>query len=226
MPAVVPTALQLVQSNSLPALVQVEIEQLILRGELAVGQRINESELAVRFGTSRGPVREALRALEESRLVRSEKNRGVFVREISVAEADEIYDMREALDQLIGQRVAERVTAEQLLRLEEVLAEMDRASDGQDVKSYHSLNLKFHDLLVEFAGNSRLSETYRLLTRGLLLFRLRGLQDGGGIAVSNTEHRAVVRAIAQRDTTRAGQLLRQHAAKSRARMHKAAARRP
>ncbi len=226
MPAAAPTALQLVQSNSLPALVQVEIEQLILRGVLAVGQRINESELAVRFGTSRGPVREALRALEESRLVRSEKNRGVFVREISVAEADEIYDMREALDQLIGQRVAERVTAEQLRGLEEVLAEMDRASDGQDVKSYHSLNLKFHDLLVEFAGNSRLSETYRLLTRGLLLFRLRGLQDGGGIAVSNTEHRAVVRAIAQRDTARAGQLLRQHAAKSRARMHKAAARRP
>jgi DNA-binding GntR family transcriptional regulator len=104
MPQAAQTALQLVQSNSLPALVQVEIEQLILRGELAIGQRINESELAVRFGTSRGPIREALRALEESRLVRSEKNRGVFVREISVAEADEIYDVREVLDQLIGQR--------------------------------------------------------------------------------------------------------------------------
>ena len=71
-----PSVLQLVQSNSLPALVQVEIEQLILRGELAVGRHVNESELAVRFGTSRGPIREALRALEESRLVRSEKNRG------------------------------------------------------------------------------------------------------------------------------------------------------
>ena len=225
MPQAAQTALQLVQSNSLPALVQVEIEQLILRGELAIGQRINESELAVRFGTSRGPIREALRALEESRLVRSEKNRGVFVREISVAEADEIYDVREVLDQLIGQRVAERVTPERLRSLEAVLTEMDQATDRQDVKSYHSLNLKFHDMLVDFAGNARLTESYRLLTRGLLLFRLRGLQDGGGFAVSNTEHRAVVRAVAQRDTVRAGQLLRQHAAKSRARMHKAAARR-
>ena len=225
MPQVAQTALQLVQSNSLPALVQVEIEQLILRGELAIGQRINESELAVRFGTSRGPIREALRALEESRLVRSEKNRGVFVREISVAEADEIYDVREVLDQLIGQRVAERVTPERLRSLDAVLTEMDQATDRQDVKSYHSLNLKFHDMLVDFAGNARLTESYRLLTRGLLLFRLRGLQDGGGFAVSNTEHRAVVRAVAQRDTVRAGQLLRQHAAKSRARMHKAAARR-
>jgi phosphonate utilization transcriptional regulator len=224
MPQAAQTALQLVQSNSLPALVQVEIEQLILRGELGIGQRINESELAVRFGTSRGPIREALRALEESRLVRSEKNRGVFVREISVAEADEIYDVREVLDQLIGQRVAERVTPERLRSLEAVLTEMDEATDRQDVKSYHSLNLKFHDMLVDFAGNARLTESYRLLTRGLLLFRLRGLQDGGGFAVSNTEHRAVVRAVAQRDSARAGQLLRQHAAKSRARMHKAAAR--
>ena len=62
MPQAAQTALQLVQSNSLPALVQVEIEQLILRGELAIGQRINEIELAVRFGTSRGPIREALRS--------------------------------------------------------------------------------------------------------------------------------------------------------------------
>src|SRR5450432_3871495 len=128
MAAAVPTTLQLVQSNSLPALVQVEIEQLILRGELAIGQHVNESELAARFGTSRGPVREALRALEESRLVRSEKNRGVFVREISVAEADEIYDVREALDQLIGQRVAERATPEQLRDMKTVVAAMDDAT--------------------------------------------------------------------------------------------------
>jgi phosphonate utilization transcriptional regulator len=218
-----PTALQLVQSNSLPALVQIEIEQLILRGDLAIGQRLNESELAARFGTSRGPIREALRALEESRLVRSEKNRGVFVREISVVEADEIYDVREALDQLIGQRVAERATPAQLRDLEQVVAEMDDATGKQDVKGYHALNLKFHDLLVDFAGNARLTESYRLLTKGLLLFRLRGLQDGGGFAVSNTEHKAVVQAIAARDGARAGEVLRRHAAESRARMHKAAA---
>lgn len=225
-PATALTTLQLVQSNSLPALVQVEIERLILRGEIAIGERINESELAARFGTSRGPVREALRALEESRLVRSEKNRGVFVREISVAEADEIYDVREALDQLIGERVAQRATPEQLRELGRVIAEMDEATRTQDIKSYHILNLKFHDMLVEFAGNARLSESYRLLTKGLLLFRLRGLQDGGGFAVSNTEHKAFAAALAARDGALAGHLLRRHAAESRSRMHKAAARLP
>jgi phosphonate utilization transcriptional regulator len=221
--ATAPTTLQLVQSNSLPALVHAEIEQLILRGELAIGQHVNESELALRFGTSRGPIREALRALEESGLVRSEKHRGVFVREISVAEADEIYDVREALDQLIGQRVAERATAEQIQQLKDAVAEMDAATGVSDIKRYHALNLQFHDMLVGFAGNSRLTDCYRLLTNELLLFRLRGLQDGGGFEVSNTEHKAVVRAIAAHDAERAGQLLRQHAAKSRARMHKAAA---
>jgi phosphonate utilization transcriptional regulator len=217
-----PTALQLVQSSSLPALVQIEIEQLILQGELGIGQRINESELAVRFRTSRGPIREALRALEESRLVRSEKNRGVFVREISVAEADEIYDIREALDRLIGQRVAEQASAAQLRELEALVEEMDKVTGVREINRYHALNLKFHDMLVDFAGNARLTESYRLLTKGLLLFRLRGLQDGGGFAVSNTEHKAVVAAIVARDGDRAGQLLRQHAAESRARMHKAA----
>src|SRR3984957_1971983 len=186
--AAVPSVLQLVQSNSLPGLVQAEIEQLILSGELAVGRRINESDLALRFGMSRGPIREALRALEESRLVRSEKNRGVFVREVSVAEADEIYDVREALDQLIGRRVAERASPEQLRELAALIAEMDAAASLKDLKAYHALNLKFHDLLVDFAGNVRLTESYRPLTKGLLLFRLRGLKDGGGCAVSNTEH--------------------------------------
>ena len=212
----VPSVLQLVQANSLPGLVQAEIEQLILRGELAIGQRINESDLALRFGMSRGPIREALRALEESRLVRSEKNRGVFVREVSVREADEIYDVREALDQLIGQRVAERATPEQLRDMQAVVAAMDDATVVQDIKRYHALNLKFHDMLVDFAGNARLTEAYRLLTKGLLLFRLRGLQDGGGFSVSNTEHKAVVGAIAARDSARAGRLLRRHAAESRA----------
>jgi phosphonate utilization transcriptional regulator len=222
-PTAIPSVLELVQSNSLPALVQVEIEQLILRGELEVGQRINESELAVRFGTSRGPIREALRALEEARLVRSEKNRGVFVREISVAEADEIYDVREALDELIGRRVAERASPAELRELEALVDEMDAATAAQDLKQYHALNLKFHDLLVDFAGNARLTESYRLLTKGLLLFRLRGLKDGGGFAVSNSEHKAVVAAIGARDGVLAGQVLRQHASESRARMHRAAA---
>ena len=215
------SALQLVQLNSLPSLVQGEIEQMILRGELAVSQRVNESELAIRFGISRGPVREALRALEECGLVRSEKNRGVFVREISIADADEIYDLREALDELIGRRLALQVTEGQLQVLKALVAEMEDATKAKDVKRYHGLNLEFHDALVDFVANSRLSDTYRRLTKELLLFRLRGLQEGGGFAVSSAEHKEMVEAISSRDPDRAGRVMRAHAANSRARIHKA-----
>src|SRR4051812_18664626 len=99
--------LQLVQSNSLTMIIQEEVEKMILRGEISVGGRLNESELALHFGISRGPIREAFRGLEESGLVRQEKNRGAFVREISIAEADEIYDLREAMEDLIGRKLAQ-----------------------------------------------------------------------------------------------------------------------
>jgi len=218
-----PSALQILQANSLPSLLQAEIEQMIMSGELTARQRINEVELAERFRTSRGPVREALRALEECGLVRAERNRGTFVREVSLAEADEVYDVREALDELIGSRLAERITAAELDLLRKLLAEMDAATAAADVKRYHKLNLEFHDALVDFVGNARLTETYRRLTKELLLFRLHGLQEGGGFEVSNAEHKAIVKAIASRDPVRAGRVLRAHAADSRARMHRAAA---
>jgi len=215
-------ALQLLQAHSLPSVIQAEIEQMILRGELTCGHRINEVELAEHFRTSRGPVREALRALTECGLLRMERNRGAFVREVSVSEADDVYDVREVLDELIGRRLAERITPQQLTELRKLVAEMDVATSSQDVRAYHLLNLQFHEALVDFAGNARLADTYRRLTKELMLFRLRGLQAGGGFAVSNAEHKAIVRAIASRDPDRAGRVLREHAVDSRARMHRAA----
>ena len=214
--------LAILQAHSLPSAVQAEIERLILGGELPVGRRINEVALAERFGTSRGPVREALRALEECGIVRAERNRGVFVREVSLVEADEVYDLREVLDEFIGRRLAERIAEEPLEQLKALLREMSEATSAGDVKRSHALNLSFHDVLVDAVGNSHLSATYRRLTKELLLYRLRGLAEGGGLAVSIAEHAAIVDAIEARDPARAGRLLRAHAADSRARMHKAA----
>jgi DNA-binding GntR family transcriptional regulator len=62
------------------------------------------------MGVSRGPVREAFRMLEEAGLVRTEKNRGVFVRDIPIDEAVEIFDLRAAMDELVGRRLAENIT--------------------------------------------------------------------------------------------------------------------
>ena len=118
------SALAFLQASSLPMLVQEEIERLIMTGELPVGSRINESDLAQRFNTSRGPIREALRALEEAGLLRTEKNRGMFVRELSLVEADEIYELREALEQIIGRRAALAITPDGVDRLQTMVGAM------------------------------------------------------------------------------------------------------
>src|SRR2546426_10447260 len=111
------TTIQLLQSHSLTTLVQQEIARLIETGELSAGDKLNEWSVAERLGVSRGPVREAFRALAETGLLRMEKNRGVFVRQVSIKEADEIYEVRAALDQLVGRRLAEIIRPEQFKEL-------------------------------------------------------------------------------------------------------------
>jgi len=211
--------IEVLQSSSLPSLIQEKVERMILEGELNSGQRLNESDLALRFGVSRGPIREALRTLEESGLVQQQRNRGVFVREISVQEADDIYELRELLDELVGRKLAKAIAVEQMEQLRALLSEMDEATSKQDVNRYHQLNLHFHDLMVTFAGNPKLTETYARLVKVLLLFRRRGLQQGGGLPVSIHEHRAILDAIASRDPDRAGREMREHVRASRRRMH-------
>jgi len=215
------TALAFLQSSSLPMLVQEEIERLIMTGALPVGSRINESELSQRFNTSRGPIREALRALEEAGLVRTEKNRGMFVREISFEEADEIYELREAMEEIIGRRVAHTITDDGIERLSAMVDAMHTAAEAQELEQYAQLNLQFHDILLDTAGSAKLTETYQRLIKELSLFRMRALGGGGGLSVSADEHGEIVTAIASRDPQQAGQALRRHVADSRARMHKA-----
>ncbi|KPU96261.1 phosphonate utilization associated transcriptional regulator [Variovorax paradoxus] len=215
------SALAFLQSSSLPMLMQEEIERLIMTGELPVGSRINESELSQRFNTSRGPIREALRALEEAGLVRNEKNRGVFVREIAFEEADEIYELREALEEIIGRRVALAIKPDAVERLRAMLDAMRSAAQAQDVEQYAQLNLQFHEILLDTAGSKKLTETYKRLVKELHLFRMRALDSGGGLRVSADEHRDIVEAIASGDPDIAGRALRRHVAGSRARMHKA-----
>src|SRR2546423_141839 len=121
-------AIALLQSSSLPMLVQKELERMILAGDLGVGAKLNEVALAERLGVSRGPVREAFRALEESGLVRQEKNRGVFVRQVSVEEADEIFEVRAMFDEWAGRRVAQTASAEQVKELRTIVERMERAA--------------------------------------------------------------------------------------------------
>lgn len=221
------SAIDLLQSHSLTTLVQHEIERLIVSGELSAGDKLSEAVLAERLGVSRGPVREAFRALAESGLVRMEKNRGVFVREVSIEEADEIYEVRAALDGLVGRRLAESIRPEQLKQLRGILNGMEQAAAKHDIDAYYPLNLQFHDSLVQFTGNKKLLATYRRIVNELNLYRRETLAvaaggggGGGGLSVSTREHKKIFDAIASGDPERAGQALYEHVAASRERMHR------
>jgi phosphonate utilization transcriptional regulator len=200
----------LLQSSSLTSVVQQEIERRILQGELAPGAKLIEAALAEALGVSRGPVREAFRILEEAGLVRQEKNRGVFVRSIPLAEAMEIFDLRAMMDEAVGRRLAEVITPEQLRQVRSMVEAMEKAVKAGDADSYHLLNLEFHDKLVAFSGNRKLTSIYRRLINELSLFRRMNLVDAKLLPISASEHRAIVKAIASGDPQAAGHAMRQH----------------
>ena len=213
--------ISLIQGNSLPGLVQRELERMILAGDLPAGSQVREIEVASMLGVSRGPVREAFRALEESGLVRLEKNRGVFVRRIGIDEADHIFELRAVLDEFAGRRAAQRATPGQASELRALVAEMERSVADGDVDGYHGANLAFHDRIVELAGNPKLTELYRRLVKELHLHRRAALGQAGILPVSIREHRAIVDHIAAHRAAAAGRALYDHAMASKERVHHA-----
>ena len=170
--------LAVLQSRTLPQLVQQDIERLILSGELRAGERLNEVAISRRLGVSRGPIREALRTLEEAGLLRFEKMRGMAVREITPEEAADIYQLRACLEALVCERAAARMSAEQLQCLSALVRDMDDAAASSDVARYHSLNVRFHEELVAIADSREFARFYRAVVKKLTLFRQRTLAQG------------------------------------------------
>ncbi len=211
------STIALLQSSSLTSVVQQEIERRILAGELAPGDKLIEAALAESLGVSRGPVREAFRMLEEAGLVRQEKNRGVFVRDIPFDEAMEIYELRAMMDEATGRALAAAIAPEQLREVRAKVDAMERAVKAGDIDSYHLLNLEFHDTLVAFTGNRKLIALYRRLINELSLFRRMNLAEADALPLSAGEHRGIVKAIASGDATAAGQAMRQHVLDSKQR---------
>jgi phosphonate utilization transcriptional regulator len=213
-------AIALLQQQSLTTLVQREIERRITAGELAPGAKLNEAELAAAMGISRGPVREAFRALEQAGLVHTEKNRGVFVRQVSLEEANEIYEVRAALEGQIGRLAAKRITAGQIERLRGIVKRMQAVGRKRDPDAYFPLNLEFHEALAEASGNRALAANYRRVVNELNLYRREAIQRNVEvIPVSTREHEAIVDAVVKGDERLAERLLYEHVIDSRARLH-------
>lgn len=204
------TPLAFLQSASLPVLLKEQLEKMILNGELVAGQRINELALAHRFGTSRSPIREACRKLEQAGLVEVIKNRGVFVRSVDVNQALDIYEIRGALAQLAGGLIAERATDEDIADLRARVEHMQSLAEAGDVQAYYRENIAFHSRLVQCTRNERLIEMLHGTDKELHLYRHRSLVQPQGVTVSNQEHRDIVEAVAARDVKGAQDAFRRH----------------
>jgi DNA-binding GntR family transcriptional regulator len=215
----IPTITQL-KTNSLAGLVQFEIERMILSGEMPPGTRLNESALANKLSVSRGPVREACRALAELGIVVMVPNRGVFVKRLNETDVEEVYNLRAGLTALAGSLLAPVVTDEQLAHLQHLVDEMDRAAASDDFATFYPLNIEIHDFIVRSTGNSRLIKAYRSLEKEFCLFRPHGGVRGETLTTSAKEHLAIVDALRQRDARACYEVSFEHVVNGKQRMLK------
>ncbi len=181
--------------QSLTVLVQREVERRILTGALPAGERLSESALAADMGVSRGPVREAMRSLQQAGLVDIVANKGVVVRKIGFAEAVDLYDLRGTLFGFMCETLARRRTDAHCAVLRDKLDAMAGAIRGDDKDLYYRLNIEFHAAIVEFCGNRRARALYEGIVKEMHLFRRRGLSRIENMEASMREHEAIAAAI-------------------------------
>jgi len=181
--------------QTLTVLVQREVERRILTGALPAGERLSESALAADMGVSRGPVREAMRGLQQAGLVDIVANKGVVVRKIGYDEAVDLYDLRGSLFGFMCETLARRRGQEHCDLLRDKLRGMEDAIRADDKELYYRLNIEFHAAIVESCGNSRARAVYGSIVKEMHLFRRRGLSRIENMEASMREHEDIAEAI-------------------------------
>lgn len=135
----------------------------IIRGKIMPGERIVEEEIAEKFHVSRGPVREALRHIEEEGLIIYESHKGCTVREISYEEMQEKYLVRSTLEILAVRLIAGKLSEEYEEEMENCLKEMDDAAKEKDVYRILCLDEEFHSCIVKAAKCDTLFKVWAML---------------------------------------------------------------
>lgn len=202
----------------LAATIVEELKRAIQDGDLKPGERINEATLATHMGTSRGPIREAIRVLTGMGLVTPVTNRGVFVRQVSIPEMIEIYDMRALVFGYACQRATEFMTAARLKTLQSLITQMENSAKAGKGALYYEINLKFHKTVLEFSNNKRAAETYENCVKELHLFRRPAFNYAAKMTRSNQEHRAILDAMGCGKAAQARKLGEQHVLSGRQRL--------
>lgn len=195
-----------------------QIEQAILAGELGAGQRVYENALATKHGVSRSVVREALRSLENEGLVTFLENRGAVVRQPTVSDILELYDVRAGLSATAGRLAASNASTAQIEELREYQSQMTKLRDLDSEAEYDRLNIAFHDLIFIASGNQRLKQIHDAVSKEMRLFVRRGVASSGGLRMSCFEHERILQALMAGDVVEAGNSFEAHIYSGKARM--------
>lgn len=181
----------------------------IVERRLMPGTKLVEQQIADIFKVSRTVVRQALNQLSRDKLVTLEPARGAFVREPSVEEARQVYEVRTMLESAMLRELAARLTDAQIQRLRQHLADEAAAIARTDVPGRTRLLADFHSLLAGMLGNEVLADLLGdLLSRSSLISLM--YQSSHSAEESSGEHAAIVEALARRDAAAAVALLRAH----------------
>jgi DNA-binding GntR family transcriptional regulator len=186
------------------------VRTAILQGEYAPGQRLVETDLCDRFGTSRFIARAALQDLSAQGLVEFQRNRGARVREISVAEAIEITEVRKLLEGLDAARAAERVSAGEAALLRVIVQDMRAAVTGAELLWYSELNASLHGAIRDIAAHETSARLLRQLRDQTVRHRFSLSLVPGRPAVSLPQHEAIVTAVIARDPAAAERAMHNH----------------
>lgn len=192
---------------SLPEQIADGICSAILSGEYQPGERIREIPLATAYRVSRGPIREALRLLEQEGLVTFSPRRGAQVTELSIEEVEQLFDIRAALSSLAARNAAQNIRPAQLTLLRNLVAEMRKcAVTGGNAIQYIALSSQCGQILADAAQNPRLLTLLKSLWRQTLRYAQLGLHSDQRRQESVRLWEQLVEALAAGDPARAGDI--------------------
>ncbi|MBB4935117.1 DNA-binding GntR family transcriptional regulator [Lipingzhangella halophila] len=159
----VPGRLQPVPRRSTAAVIADQLRSAIMYGSLEPGDQLGETDLAGQLGVSRGPLREAMQRLVQEGLLRSERHRGLFVRELTADDVRDIYISRLAIERTACALIMRGNRGEALARLTPMLEQLVQAAESRDRVAMSDADQAFHQTLVSCSGNSRLERMTQTL---------------------------------------------------------------
>ncbi|MEU5220313.1 GntR family transcriptional regulator [Streptomyces sp. NPDC020807] len=189
-----------------------ELRRAITSGELRPGDQIRQETLAARLDVSRVPLREALKSLEAEGLVVHRIHRGYFVAELSLADLEEIYRIRELLETEAVRTAVRRMPDGTVDALEAIQREVERAAADGDVTAMAAANRRFHFTLVEASGMPRLIRLIATLWDSTDAYRSLYYTELAHREQAVHEHRAVLSALLHGDEDAVVRWLDEHRA--------------